>query len=364
MLAKVRRRTESQEISSYVQLKPKSAARAGAIVGALCATFAAVAAEPNPAQAPTADSTTESGSTKDEQQYPPGYFAWAEDSRGYVDDQLQAWSQRIDSFFGGDTAFEESVGSYGSLRVETTIEDDGNLKFRLNGRVKLALPRTEQRWKLVVQPESEAEGADDIGETPTDPDQDDNLTAALRFLNAESKKWKVTTDFGVRFTVPLDPYLRLRIRRNWFVSDWLVRGTETLSYYESEGFTARTGVDLEKRQSRDNYFRSSSVAKWKDEDQLFDLGQTFSLFRKLSTHRAIEYRLGFYGQTEPAIQLNETLVRVRFRQLIHRDWLFFEAAPEITWPRDERFSATPAITFKLEAITDRLPGGASEGLRR
>ena len=325
---------------------------------------AATAAESDPPQQPPAEVGAGTTPPSEEPDYRPGYFGWAEEHREYVDEKLQVWSQRIDSFFGGDTAFEESVGSYGSVRLETEIQDDGSLDFRLKGRVKLALPRTERRWKLVLQPDSEADGTDDTGEAPAAPDEDDNLTAALRFLNTDTANWKATTDFGVRFTIPLDPYVRLRIRRNWFVSDWLVRGTETLSWYNSDGFAARTALDLERRSGRDDYFRSSSVAKWTHEDQLFDLGQTFSLFRRLSTHRAIEYQVGFYGKTEPVILLTENLVRVRFRQLIHRDWLFFEAAPEIVWPRDENFSATPSITFKLEAITERLPGGANEGLKR
>jgi hypothetical protein len=46
--------------------------------------------------------------------------------------------------------------------------------------------------------------------------------------------------------------------------------------------------------------------------------------------------------------MEETNIRLKYRQRIWRDWLFAELAPQLSFPRDNDFKRTPGILFRIE----------------
>jgi hypothetical protein len=44
------------------------------------------------------------------------------------------------------------------------------------------------------------------------------------------------------------------------------------------------------------------------------------------------------------------VLSVRFRQRIWRDWLYYEVGPQLVFPREENFDATPGIFLRLEML--------------
>jgi hypothetical protein len=87
---------------------------------------------------------------------------------------------------------------------------------------------------------------------------------------------------------------------------------------------------------------------WLEEqpDYFYSLG--FALFRPLNESAAIEYQLVNGFRTDPH-RLDRVTLRIRHRQKIWRDWLAFEAAPEVSFPEERDFEPVPAILFRLEA---------------
>jgi hypothetical protein len=46
---------------------------------------------------------------------------------------------------------------------------------------------------------------------------------------------------------------------------------------------------------------------------------------------------------------------VRYRQRILRDWLFYEIIPQVSFPRERDFEATPGILLRLEMLFGHYP---------
>ena len=48
--------------------------------------------------------------------------------------------------------------------------------------------------------------------------------------------------------------------------------------------------------------------------------------------------------------MEETALRVRYRQKFLRDWLYFEVAPQIAFPREKDYNIVPGVLIFFEGI--------------
>ena len=146
-----------------------------------------------------------------------------------------------------------------------------------------------------------------------------------------------------------NPYVGGRYRELLPINDkWNFRLTERIRFYSVDGLESRTSLDFERLLEEDMLFRTSLNGTWLQEypDYFYSLG--FSLFRPLDDKSAVEYQLINGFRTHPH-RLDQITVRIRHRQKIWRDWLVFEAAPQVSFPDEREFKPVPGILFRLEA---------------
>ena len=60
-------------------------------------------------------------------------------------------ANRVDAFFAGKRAYDETKGNYAQLNLLTLWQDTGPLSFNTNIEAKLVFPNTEERWKLLIE---------------------------------------------------------------------------------------------------------------------------------------------------------------------------------------------------------------------
>jgi hypothetical protein len=81
---------------------------------------------------------------------------------------------------------------------------------------------------------------------------------------------------------------------------------------------------------------------------------SFSLRHAFDSTHAVEYQLVNAYQTRPDNELTEVDLRIRYRHSFWRNWLFFEVAPQIRFPRTGNFDVLPGILFRLETFFGKL----------
>ncbi len=253
---------------------------------------------------------------------------------------------------------EESEGSEGSqITVSPSIffrESDG-LKFSLQARGRLRLPRFSERLELVfdsddddrtVTPES-SRGAD-LGLR-----RGDDSTASLRYRFAEDWKFKPSIEAGLKFKPEPTPRLglRLRLKRHFALLD--ARLTQSLFWDRGEGYGSRTTIGLEQYE-RDRYLRRFTTSLlWTEESEGAQGALSLQGFKYLSNRRAIGLKLGLNGPVEPSARVDLYSAHLVWRQRLHRDWVFLEIEPGVDWPRDRDYDAAPLIRVKLDLLFGR-----------
>lgn len=275
-------------------------------------------------------------------------------------DRLSALVETVargaDGLLSGNRVADAPTGSYVSLGGAATLlrAGDGEDTTRAITRVKLALPRTEERLQLLVDRGlSSLTRSDAQRDAEVAIDQaavDDSPFAALRLLAVDRLKLRIGTDVGARLRLPFDPFARLRADRSVALGPWTLLFSETLLTTRLTRFQSTTQFALQRPLSRSVGLTLLSDATWRERSRRFDLSQTATLLWQAHDRTLVGLEAGVIGVTEPDTVLTAWTLSLRLRHRLHRDWLLLEVRPQVLFPRDRGFQPVPALTLQLEAF--------------
>lgn len=273
---------------------------------------------------------------------------------GRIAEEVSTTAAWLDSFFN-DENYQDEVNKT-SLRVSlssfTEAGEGTDLKFRTG--LRLRLPYLENRLLLFVSGETEDLDTtdsewEDVEDEFTGTDSD-NASVGLRYFFKETVRSNASLSGGLRFRSGSPVvYVQPRYRYTWDLSDWGLRFIQKFSWYSDSGFDSRSELQLERALANLWFFRTTAQLDWyEDEDGVFPQ-LNFDWSRPLSERRVISLQWNNYFETEPRAVLSSSVLKARYRQQVWRRWLRFEMAPQIAFPQDEGYDASPGIFFKLEA---------------
>jgi hypothetical protein len=265
----------------------------------------------------------------------------------------------LDAFFGDERAAAEENRTL--LRVSLRAFSEAGEGFELDPKIslKLRLPRLSKRLQLEVTRDTEADFALDaedplarrsVRQVRFEDEEERGLTAALRYFVKATRRVNISLQGGVRarFGLPIG-FVGPRYRRVIHFEPWALRFTQRLRWFTDNRLESNTRLDLERPLGQRLFFRTTTGLSWfEDENNYFyDLG--FYIFKPLSKRRSLGYEWNNYFQArQPNNHLEEINLRMRYRQSFLKDWLFFEVAPQIGFPKDRNFDFTPGIQFRCD----------------
>lgn len=273
----------------------------------------------------------------------------------HLSHRLSDFVGQIDDFFGDDEEQARVNESWVRILVDTSWNDLDGASIDGNARLKLVLPRTEDRLRLLLSTTDDdtigPANSDSVGTTEAD------VSVALRFLRQIRDTASIKLDLGARM---MDSKPQAFIRLGGFYrkdleNDWISTITNNTRYYSSSGFDNRLTFKLERSLQRwpDTLLLFSTQLRWQEWRDGAVLSQVFGWYHYLSGTSSIAYEALTGFQTSPAgneRSFNSLDLRVRYRKNIWRRWFFFELWPGVSWPQENDYQATPEIMLRLESI--------------
>jgi hypothetical protein len=262
--------------------------------------------------------------------------SWYDETQIYVNTSFCEPALWFDNFFGSDRVFNEgAAGTYIRWRNDFTYDEEEYFDFKSNLSFSVELPGLESRLRLTFE-SGEDETLRDI--SPGQESTTSTLGLQLDVKQNERSKFNIS--------ISLSPRIRLRYRYTYPVVESITLRLTQEVQREKAVNSARTLVDFEKLFKNQLFFRSSSEGKLSEEFEGVDWLQAFVLYQRINKKTSLSYETSANGITEPLTLATNYRVAVRFRKNFHRKWLFYEIAPELTWP----------VTFdeeRLEIAEDR-----------
>ena len=271
--------------------------------------------------------------------------------RDTASQKVTRFANWIDNFFANDRIYDETQGSYIKLYLLQTYSENDKPIYDAQIKAKLDVPKTQKRLQLFIISDDEDES--DTQQTSIDKTvEKQEQSIGLQFFNQDSKLWKVTTIAGVRFHSGLDPFARLRFRRLAEKGSWTYRFTQSLFWLESDGAGETTRFDMDHPLTKNLLFRSTSQATWKNITDQFDIGQDLILFQTINKRKSLAYQVGGRAIKDSELYSTDYYYLIRYRQKMHKNWLFLDIIPAINHPRDNDFKPVRSISLKLEIVFD------------
>lgn len=278
-----------------------------------------------------------------------------------ISESVTGTARWIDSFFS-DPRIENEIGkSRLKVRFSLFAEEEEGTEYDVHTNLRLHLPVLEDRLHLLVagDPEDENDFRAASGSewhTPELADREEAVSASLRYYLIQTLARNVSLRGGLRLrsgtpTLFLEP----RFRQSVPLDPWLFRFTQRFIAFTNGELQARTSFDLDRQLHSSLFLRTAAEGSWFSDEHGYFYSLGVSLFQPLDHWRVLEYSWGNAFQTHPHHRLEETVLRVRYRQRIWRDWLFYEVVPQLAFPREKNFSAAPGILLRLEMIFGDYP---------
>ncbi|MDH4286827.1 MAG: hypothetical protein OEV26_05330 [Gallionella sp.] len=284
-------------------------------------------------------------------------FEFVDTPRNYVSEKIIGMTSYIDYFFAGNRHYQESNQSVFKLDL-TRIKGYGdNQKFELSGNLSLRLPGTEGRLRLWVATETENYIHDsptkDTHTQKTNSASTGNTNLGARFLTDELKALTFGTDVGIKLPIThLDPFVRSWVGYAKPVNDWRLNAIQSVYWYNSIGHGETTQFDMEKDLSSSRLFRSSTSLTWLDDTNNFDLAHSFSVYHTVNNRSVVIYQTSAAWITNPGFRATDYVALVFYRYRMRQKWLFLELSPQLHFPWDRQYRASPAFSMRLEALFD------------
>ncbi len=283
-------------------------------------------------------------------------FDSMEGPRNYLSAKITRFANEMDRFFGGDRHYQESNQSVVQLSLTRALGYGGDRKYDLAARVNLKLPESEGKLRLLLETDPEKNiSADPAQGHPVLSDKvivPGSAAVAVRYTTEENNVWHFSTDAGLKFPIPVKPFVRARGSYSAPLGKWQINAAESLYWFNTLGVGATSKLDLDHIISSSVLFRSSSNATWLNDKHNIDMRQDLSVFHTLNDRTALLYQVSAIGVSNPSFEVTDYVALLLCRYRMHKEWLFFEISPQLHFPRERNFKASAALSLRMEVLFD------------
>jgi hypothetical protein len=287
----------------------------------------------------------------------------ADEVHAGVSQSILATAEWLDSFFDDRRIEAEANRSRLKLSFTGFAEEGELLGFDFKFRLRLAFPRMQDKLNLIISgdPDDDLSFDDEAQRNiraRVEEGQTEGGVAALQYFIKAARDRNISFQTGLRLNgITPVMFLGPRYRQSIALNSWTMRFTQRIRWFTDKGWDSNTRFDLERPLSEQFFFRATTEGNWTQDESGYFYNYRMLLAQPLSESRSLVYEWNNFFQTEPDNRLQETNLRIRYRQNIWRKWLFFEVAPQAAFLKDRDFNISPGIIFRL----DMLFGYSREG---
>jgi hypothetical protein len=250
---------------------------------------------------------------------------WYDSAHAYMNTAFCEPAVWFDDFFASDRIFEEVGGTYVRWRNDFIYQQETGFDFNTNLNFSIELPRISSKLKLILEGDRDPQLQDAL---PGGQAESTDNTIGLRVDVKDTDRSKFNVTFSAK------PRVRARYRYTYPArDDFIIRFTQEVQ--NEKGVNgARTRLDLEKAFLPLKLLRSTTEIFADEDSPGAEWAQAFALFQRINRKKSVSYEASVVGITRPENLVTNYRLGVRYRMNIHRDYLFLEATPDITWPID------------------------------
>ncbi|WP_235046218.1 hypothetical protein [Bdellovibrio bacteriovorus] len=246
-------------------------------------------------------------------------------------------SESVDALFGNTRA--DDARNTSTLRVsQTYYVRDGELGSEdMSTSLNLYLPNF-QKWEKSIR--DKYFSRKDTGEE-----------SGLDTEEQAQRYWDLNTEAGLVVTIPVNYFVKLRLRRNFLLGIFENSFYEEFRWSKKDEWEETTSLTTDYAFNRDLLFRFINEANWAMTNERFGTHHGPSLIQTFTADSALSYDFRFNTKMEGYSLYGDSLVlSSTYTQRTSIDWIYLKTTPEIAWARKDDFAPVMTLYLKVDLI--------------
>lgn len=280
---------------------------------------------------------------------------WLDQVHDFVQDNTCEPALWFDTFFVKDhILLDLRPGAFIILRNSGRWTEGNNVVYINDFHVEWKLPQWKnvlKRWKLYVESGSTADKYTVQPGQPIHPGLNRETGVRQPVLGVRADLYArirslVSIESGIKIALHPDAFIRLRYQyEKPFGGVYIIRFSEIPMWQAVEHFTNTTQLDLERKIGKFTLIRWGNNLTFTEGANGITWNSGISLFDQLTPKSAISYDTSIWGVNYPYWAIKNYRIGSLYRRNFYRPYLFFDLAPEVTWPIAENGRRDSAYAF-------------------
>jgi len=252
-------------------------------------------------------------------------------------------SMMVDHWFGAQ--YPSSVyqkGVSGSIAPALLWDQFDGFQPRLRFNANFPLPQLNERFNAFIgrvdRDEFVTERSEPSGafRRQFGPATNEETILGLGYSSPLKQGWRLDAGAGIQLGFPMDPYVKgSAIYQHGDVQKLLFTFRETPFWQASEEFGTTTRVDIERMFTGPWLVRWTSSGTLSQETSGIRGYSSIMGLRGFQGRRAFAVELGFNGESNAPVPLQDYGIKFAWRQSVLRKWLIMEVRTSVDWPKDD-----------------------------
>lgn len=276
---------------------------------------------------------------------------WWQSTHKTMSSKVGTWSKNLDLFFSGQR-HDSMSDSFVSMRFGTILEEEDGVSGFFNLDARIDLPNTEERLNLIIESDADELTQDnrvtenETGQNILQSAQNTRFATMLRFFQEE---WNANFDMGVLVRMPLDPFVRVRLKQDWEEDNWRIYQEESVFLYYTLGNGVRYSIEAERDINERYTFGAEFGVTYLELESDTYWRENLYVTQRLSDKSSMRYQLS-YLQSGSRPQADSFLYFLKYKKLLHDNWLVGEIKPQFTHEAENDFEPEFSLSLSLEVL--------------
>ncbi len=283
------------------------------------------------------------------------YLEYLIQKRKEISQRFIEATQELDNYISGDYyGYSPVENNYMNLTFSMKFKDS-SIGFRPSLRARIDLPKTRNKFQLVLTEHDEEITHQDIGEEYGDRTKNYGSLLGIKYFIENKLFTKISLTAGLKFKTPIDFYTRLKFIRVIDLSKkWQWIGEQKFYLFSHRGFQSFTALNFDRKINDTFMFRIANNIIYKKKEDSFEIAHSLMLFQHLTPRDDLIYSATVAGITEdfenhmPKVSTYE--LRTVYRHVLRNRWIYFNVIPALYWDRDHSFEPNVSLNLNVSII--------------
>jgi len=277
--------------------------------------------------------------------------SYIDETQAFISSFWVDLNYNLDTYFSDQSYNKKENKSRILAYYEVFKSESAPLKKLFDIKIKVHFPKLSKRLSITIEKER-----DEILETRINEATKNQATRQSEYNASVDYKFEDVPFFetklrtGFRFTLPLDPFIKLKFWKTFNSKIVNVHFEQMFIYYRQDYFQEYTALSFSKQLGKSWSISQSNSVSWSDSDDNWFARNSLSLNHRINDKIGMVYSAGANASFDPTYYYTSYDASVGYHQVLYKDWFFGNLSVGANFAKVDNWEMTNFVVARTEVL--------------